>query len=172
MHEVGHGLVCGEVLDLQESQYGASASSQKDGVVWCSRLEMGIYYDGFYHEATVDCVRGGFNLVHHGSIDQEWRSIFERWWHDMGFQFWWFPIRMLVSLPGSGRDSMRSWILVCFSTRLFISRMIGKVRRIFRPWRISFGHVCWISAVAGICTSHWLSFFTTKATMPVLITSF
>ena len=71
MFESGCGLVCGEVLDIQESQGRASATSRQDRVVECSRLELGTDYDGYYHEATMECTWDIFDLDHRGSIDQE-----------------------------------------------------------------------------------------------------
>ena len=71
LHEVGCGLVCGEVLGLHESQGRAPTASRQDGAVGGSHLEMGRDHDGFYHDTTMDIVKGGYDLGYHGSIDQE-----------------------------------------------------------------------------------------------------
>lgn len=83
--------------------------------------------------------------------------------------------RMYISLSDFGSDFMRSWVLFYTIVQHFIYILMGRVRKLFRLWRIYCELVCWISAIAGILISHWLSFFfffvffTTTDTTLVLI---
>ena len=71
LHEAGYGLVRRAVLDLQEGQGRASETARQDTTVGYPVVEMGRYYDGFYHKASPDGARSRFDLGHRGSIDQE-----------------------------------------------------------------------------------------------------
>ena len=37
-------------------------------------MEMGGYYHGFHHEVTPNYIKSGFDLGHHGLVDQEHAS--------------------------------------------------------------------------------------------------
>ena len=64
-------MVRGAVLDLQEGQGRASETTRQDAAVGYPAVEMGGYYDGFYHQASQDRAGSGFDLGHRRSIDQE-----------------------------------------------------------------------------------------------------
>ena len=49
LHEAGCGMVRRAVFDLQEGQGRASETARQDAAVRYPVVEMGGYYDGFYH---------------------------------------------------------------------------------------------------------------------------
>ena len=59
------------VFDLQEGQGRSSETARQDAAVGYPVVEMGGYYDGFYHKASPDGARSRFDLGHRGSVDQE-----------------------------------------------------------------------------------------------------
>ena len=71
MNIVRCGLVCGEVLDLQENQGQTLATSRQVATVRHSYLEMGRDYHGFHHKVATDNAWSGFDMGHRGLIDQE-----------------------------------------------------------------------------------------------------
>lgn len=102
-------------------------------------------------------------------VDSWQRFILRRQLFDTGFQFQWFQTVMFISVPNSGRDFMRIWVL-SYSLASYINLIwTDIVRRLFRIFRIFSGRVCQILTGVGIPNFHQLGSLTTIVTTPISI---